>query len=193
MTGSQHKPNPTGGRAAGELTPSPPTATEPDQISEGSPRDSVGEHPATPVEGVAARVQIAHSLEVSSGPLPHPESFRAYEQTLRGAADRILTMAEKQQGNRHARQSARLSADISRESRGQWMGFVVVMTGMMIGMTLILFDRSVEGVATALGAIGGVSGLFMWSRRNRSRTPPNGSPQARQRKVLPAPPPPPLE
>lgn len=32
-----------------------------------------------------------------SGPLPDAESFRKYEQVLPGAADRILTMSEKEQ------------------------------------------------------------------------------------------------
>ena len=43
---------------------------------------------------VETQIQIAHSVSVS-GPLPHPEFFQAYELTLPGAADRILTMAEK--------------------------------------------------------------------------------------------------
>ncbi len=37
-----------------------------------------------------------------AGPLPDPLMFQAYENALPGAADRILSMAEGEQGNRHA-------------------------------------------------------------------------------------------
>lgn len=35
-----------------------------------------------------------------SGPLPSPEDFKAYEQTLKGSTDRIMSMTEKQVDHR---------------------------------------------------------------------------------------------
>jgi hypothetical protein len=41
------------------------------------------------------------------GPLPRPEDFAAYERVLRGAADRILKMAENQAAHAKAWNAAR--------------------------------------------------------------------------------------
>lgn len=46
--------------------------------------------------------RVVESFSVSkSGPLPDPEDFRRYEETLPGAADRILKIAEIEQTHRH--------------------------------------------------------------------------------------------
>ena len=47
--------------------------------------------------------------EVFSGPMPHPDHFGKYEEILPGAAERILTMAEKEQSHRHT-QSSKLTS-----------------------------------------------------------------------------------
>ena len=155
----------------------------------GTPSELPADHtPAAPAESIETQIQIAHSVSVS-GPLPHPEFFQAYERTLPGAADRILTMAEKQQEHRHSQQSVRLNLDGTLERRGQWMGFLVAVSGIIGGVTLIMLDKPVEGFVTLVGALGSIVGLFAWSRRRRSSTSPPDSPQAPSQEArLPAPP-----
>ena len=51
----------------------------------------------TPVLSVVKRVETSYSA-----PLPKPEDFAKYESVQQGAANRILTMAEKQQEHRIA-------------------------------------------------------------------------------------------
>lgn len=139
-------------------------------------------------DGAQAQIQVAHSVSVS-GPLPHPEFFQSYERTLPGAADRILTMAEKQQHHRHSQQTSRLTLDAARERRGQWMGFLVAVSGVIGGVTLIMFDKPVAGFTTLLGAIGSIVGSFLWARRRTRETPAPDSPQAPSQKArVPAPP-----
>jgi uncharacterized membrane protein len=43
---------------------------------------------------------VQHQQTIYQGPLPRPEDFEAYDRVLRGAADRILRMAEKQAAHR---------------------------------------------------------------------------------------------
>ncbi len=106
-----------------------------------------------------------------------------------GAADRLLAMAEKQQEHRHSQQSIRLTLDGARERRGQWMGFLVTVSGIIGGVTLIMFDKPVAGFTTLVGAIGSIVGLFVWSRRPRPDTLPADSPQdPSQQTRLPSPP-----
>ena len=65
-------------------------------MSRGSSDDDVAEPVASLLESAETQVEVTHtqSFEVSAGPLPHPDFFQAYENTLPGAADRILAMAE---------------------------------------------------------------------------------------------------
>ena len=158
-----------------------------------TPKDALVGSTSTLPEPAEEVVQVTHqqSVEVSSGPLPPPSFFRTYEDTLPGAAHRILTMAEKQQEHRHVQQSVRLASDASREARGQWMAFAIVIVAIGGGFALIFSGRPVEGVTTALGAIGGVEGLFMLSRRKRPSAEPPDSQDPREGQIVPAPPRPP--
>ena len=131
-------------------------------------------------------VEFTHTRSFEfSGPLPHPEFFQAYDDTLPGAAHRILTMAEKQQEYRHSQQSVRLASDASRETRGQWMAFAIVLVALIGSMTLIAFDKTVEGITTALGAIVGIVGVFISSKRAGSRDSPPDPPPLPQSPARP--------
>lgn len=123
------------GKKDGQAGSSPPVPSEPQQAAARSSDDAVAEPVASLPESVETQVEITHtqSIELSAGPLPHPDFFQAYENTLPGAADRILAIAETQQQHRHEQQSARLRSDESRESRGQWIAFTVVLTGIIAG------------------------------------------------------------
>lgn len=167
---------------------SAPVSADPEEAGGPPTEVPTDRSPAAPTGSVETQIQIAHSVSVS-GPLPHPEFFQAYERTLPGAADRILTMAEKQQDHRHSQQSVRLNLDGTLERRGQWMGFLVAVSGIIGGVTLIVLDKPVEGFATLVGALGSIVGLFAWSRRRRPSALPPDSPQAPSQEArLPAPP-----
>ena len=50
-----------------------------------------------------------------SGPIPHPEILKGYETICPGAAERIIKMAELEQGHRHGIESKGLKAQIQAE------------------------------------------------------------------------------
>lgn len=54
------------------------------------------------IQGKNGDVVAMQSFAVTqhSGPLPSPESMRGYESVLKGSADRIITMAEREQSAR---------------------------------------------------------------------------------------------
>ena len=157
--------------SGGHGKPISPSSLGPDAAPVGSSDAAVAETAAFPAESPEKLVQVTHaqSFEFSVGPLPHPQLYGEYENILTGAADRIMKMAENAQGHLHRQQSTRLDADISLELRGQWMGFLVVVVALIGGMILIAFDKTLEGVTAAVGAIGGLAGLFVWSRRRKPR------------------------
>jgi uncharacterized membrane protein len=68
---------------------------------------------------VIAQSHSESQMMVRSGPLPSPEDFAAYNQGHPEAAGRILTMTELQAAHRRDLEKLVISANISREARGQ--------------------------------------------------------------------------
>lgn len=97
---------------------------------------------------------IAIAIEESwAGPLPSPEDLKKYEDTLPGAADRILSMAEFQQ---HIQNEAlyQSSANIKRRiSRSFWVSLgVVIVAGIAAwnGFSGAAITLALGGSVTAL-------------------------------------------
>lgn len=171
MSRRRRKRKRAGKQGGGQDKPTPPSPLGPGAAPVDSPDAAVVKAAALPAESAERLLQVTHaqSFELSVGPLPHPQLYGEYENTLSGAADRILKMAENAQGHSHRQQSTRLNADLSLELRGQWMGFLVVVVALIGGMILVALDKTLEGATAAVGAIGGVAGLFLWSRRRKPR------------------------
>lgn len=70
---------------------------------------------------VVTRTHHESQMMVRSGPLPEPDDFREYEDICPGAAKAILAMAVDQASHRRDLESRVVSANIARESRGQWL------------------------------------------------------------------------
>jgi uncharacterized membrane protein len=60
----------------------------------------------------------AEFFEEFSGPLPHPQALKAYDIVLPGAAERIISMAEKQQAHRLYLERTVIDGDTKRASLG---------------------------------------------------------------------------
>ncbi len=56
--------------------------------------------------GQATAIQRTLSQSLYSGPVPDPDTLGKYEAIQPGFAERLLTMAEKEQSNRHFREQA---------------------------------------------------------------------------------------
>ena len=80
-----------------------------------------------------------------SGPLPPPDDFANYEQTLPGSMDRILTMTEKQVDHRieHENHEAKL------DGRGQTIGATLVAMFGVLSFLLAIFGH--DNVALGMG------------------------------------------
>lgn len=97
------------------------------------------------------------------GPLPPPTSVEAYEKVVKGAADRILTMAEEEAKNRHAverdsvaayqqLQMAKIRADMFKSLGGQLIAFSAVL--LVIAASVYLAIGGHEKVAIAIIGVG---------------------------------------
>ena len=104
-----------------------------------------------------------------AGPLPLPEHLSEYERISPGAAERIIRMAELQADHRRATESKVVDSGIRSASRGQIFAFVIGMTAVLGGIGLMASDKSITGVATSLSALAALVGVFVWSKRQKSR------------------------
>jgi len=91
-------------------------------------------------------------MESYSGPLPHPEFMRKYEEALPGACDRIFKLTEKEQTHRIEYDDRKLTGAIEQAKRGQWMGFVLC-----ILFGLIAYGTAYLGHTVLAGIIGGAT------------------------------------
>lgn len=72
-----------------------------------------------------------------SGPVPRPADLAAYDQTLPGAADRILRMAEKSLDSQIATDKALAEGDVQAVKRGQWQYWSVAMTSLVLAFVVL--------------------------------------------------------
>lgn len=91
------------------------------------------------------------------GPLPPPSMFNAYGQVVPDAPNRILAMAEKEQG--HRIDADRRVIEYSRQDnrRGQWLGFVIALA--YITAAVIVSMHGQPWVGGVLGTIGILSAI----------------------------------
>lgn len=109
---------------------------------------------------------ISMRRTVHTGPLPDGETIEAYNRAIPNGGDRVMTMAEKQQGHRHEmemieerhrQEIERLSEEhrrvtekglLASRSTGQWMGFIIALA--FLGASLWLIDGGHETAGITL-------------------------------------------
>jgi uncharacterized membrane protein len=106
--------------------------------------------------------QVGHILREErlhfQGPLPRPEDFAAYERVLRGAADRILKMAETQATHRQAMEHRALSGDITKSMMGTVLAYITFGGSMFGAVYLLLHDKPIQSLAALIVALGSAFG-----------------------------------
>ncbi len=118
--------------------------------------------------------------EVFIGPLPPPEVIERYERLLPGAADRVLALAEREQAQRHALETEALRAQIedqrtvhSGRTRGQWLGFAIVIAAFGLAAIVALVLRTPEALVFAGSLCGatliGLVSIFVVGRSAKLR------------------------
>ena len=89
-------------------------------------------NPKTKLQPAAKPMTQAHLMvqhESRSGPLPDPETLKDYELILPKAADRIFTLAERDQTFAHTYNLNEQKARAFATTLGQVFGFVLGLTG----------------------------------------------------------------
>lgn len=116
--------------------------------------------------------RIAHAFvsvtKSYSGPLPDPDTLQGFEDIVPGAAERIFTMAEKEQDHRHETDNILIRRQLNQSATGQWMGFFLGAATIFTGRFLVYCGQSVAGIATIIGAAVALVALFVSAQRSKS-------------------------
>lgn len=75
-----------------------------------------------------------------SGPVPSPEMLANYEKVLPGASDRLITLAENEQNNRHTNVNTALELKSKQNKRIQWMAYSLVIFVLFIALCFGLMN-----------------------------------------------------
>lgn len=133
-----------------------------DTAPEESRGDGALEAAGRPVEAAGTEVlQVRGVVRHYQGPLPTPAMLRGYEEVVRGGAERILAMAERQAAHRQAM-----------ESRGQLFGFSLAACTIVGGFLSAAAGLPLVGVSGVILAAATLSGFFIWGKAGGRRRVP---------------------
>lgn len=91
------------------------------------------------------------------GPLPPPSMYKAYDEVHPGSANRILTMAKKEQDQRINFENTALQATIKNDSKAQLFGFILGV--LYIGGLIFLAMNGNQIVASSFAFVIGLFAL----------------------------------
>lgn len=134
---------------AEEDSPRLPAVADPEPLP--APMQTVLE--TLPAENRGAVVAAFYqSVEFHRGPLPRPEDFGKYEKVLGGSANRIITMAEKEQNHRHNMESTIIGGETGYAARGQYIAGIIFVLLIAAGFYVIAIKGNNVGGGIILGA-----------------------------------------
>lgn len=113
---------------------------------------------------VSLRRITAMYKEEFSGPIPPPQILLKYEEASRGAANRIISMAENQAAHRRELESKVLTSNIHNERLGMYFAFILTLTLMVLGTYLLMNDKAVEGFIAIFAPAIFQAGNYIYNR-----------------------------
>lgn len=96
------------------------------------PHNQRGQHPQPVQQTPQVQNQVRQvQLQQWSGPLPAPADLEKFNQIVPNGAERIVAMAEKEQGHRIKYEKIGLSASIYESRRGQYLGSIISLVAVL--------------------------------------------------------------
>lgn len=114
-------------------------------------------------EGQGERNERIYGIEYR-GPLPPPGMLREYDQIVPGAADRIITLMERQQDHRHGMESSNLKGNQGNERLGIYAAVFIVVIVCGGGMVLAWNGRETAGLVGMVTPLATLAGVFVYGR-----------------------------
>lgn len=129
-------------------------------------KEIVDKRDLSPNQKLEAVVKIVErKSEIYSGPIPHPEHLRQYDEIEPGSAKLIIQMFIEQSKHRRKQEDKILDADIKGFARGQVFGFIILLLAIIGGFILIAFEKDGIGLASIITAIAGLSLSYFYGKK----------------------------
>lgn len=112
---------------------------------------------------------VLHQQSYFSGPLPHPEILKKYNEIAPGTAERIIKMAEGQFLHRTELEKKVINSDISRSKWGQILGFIIAIFGLSVAGFVSVYGNAWAGGIIGVGTLATLVGVFMYGSKIRSK------------------------
>lgn len=103
-----------------------------------------------------------------NGPLPAPDDFQQYEKVLPGAADRILSMAEKQLAHRTDLEKEIVAKNFRQSSIGQYIGGILAFICLGVSFWLGMNGHDWLACIIATTTVIGIITVFVLNQRANS-------------------------
>lgn len=107
-----------------------------------------------------------------SGPLPPPAALEAYEKIHKGAADRIICMAEKQAEHRQSLEKTVIGTIARNERIGMWFALFLTTVLMIIGGILLFLGRDTAGYLAVFAPVVFHAGNYLYAKRGMAKPQP---------------------
>jgi uncharacterized membrane protein len=95
-----------------------------------------------------------------NGPLPTSQEFAGYESAYKGAAERILVMAEKEAGHRHEMERDTNKKIFSLNRLGQILGFIALLLCIGSVTVAIVLNKPLGSIPAVIIAISSLVAMF---------------------------------
>lgn len=109
-------------------------------------------------------MKIMGRKEEYSGPIPHPNHLRQYEEIVPGSGDRLIKMTESQVIHRQNNENKIIDCEIKNKNRGQIFGFILALIGLLGGFSLIFYGKDGAGIGTLIGSVAVLVLAFIYGK-----------------------------
>lgn len=110
-----------------------------------------------------------------SGPIPPPEILQGYEKVLPGAAERILSMAEKQAKHRQEMESIKVKSGTRDSLIGEIFALIIGLTTIVSGAVVAIKGQPWPGAVIGTTGLAGLVSVFIYGTRQNQREEKNKS------------------
>ena len=100
------------------------------------------------------------------GPLPPSGMLKEYDDVLPGAADRIISMAERQSAHRQDIEKAVIASKSGAETLGVIFAGGIGLLAVGGGIFLIASGKGAGGIVSIITALGALAGAFVYGTRS---------------------------
>ena len=104
---------------------------------------------------------VGYRFQFFRGPLPPPETLKAYEDAQPGCARRIVGWADRKLAHQHDTERRKQETEHKLLLRGQWTSFAVALAALVGGCVLAALGSPIVGSILSVGSLLGCAALYI--------------------------------